>query len=157
MLWASARECHFSSRADRLRRASGPGVRPLDTVWPMSRIPTEWRIPLAFAVLSLGSLIYSAAHAWFWQRAHDMAWLATPLLLLLLALLLWRRSRAAWWILVAFSVIGLASDLAYISTRPRLGMGVHWVIAAAIGLVEFGLLLSPQMRDFVQWRRRRLA
>ena len=107
-----------------------------------------------FALLTLGSLTYNATHAWFWQRAHGMAWLAAPLLMLLLGLLLWRQSRVAWGILLAFSVVGPITDLAYISTRPRLGVGVHWAIGAAIGLAELGLLLSPQMRNFVRSRGR---
>lgn len=120
----------------------------------MARVQAEWRIPLAFAVLMLGSLVYSAAHAWFWQRAHDVAWLAALLFLVLLGLLLWRRSRVAWWILVVLGVVGFVSEFGYISTTPSLGVGVHWVTGAVVGLAEFGLLLSPQMRAFVRSRRR---
>src|SRR3954451_12413356 len=70
----------------------------------------ERRVPAAFALLVVAGLVFAASHAWFWQRAHEMAWLAGPLLLLLVWLLL-RRSRVAWWVFFSFAAVGLASDI----------------------------------------------
>jgi hypothetical protein len=104
-----------------------------------------------FALLILAGLIYSAAHAWFWQRAHDMVWLAAPLGLLLLGLLLRRRSRVAWWVFLWIFGLGFASDLAHVAEGH---VSARWLIGAVVGLVELGLLVSPPMREFVRPRGR---
>jgi hypothetical protein len=103
-------------------------------------------VPIAFTVLIVSGLVYSAAHAWFWQRAHDVAWLAAPLILLLLVLLL-RRSQVVWWIFVSVFGVGVITDLAHVFSGH---VSAGWVIGAAVGLVEFGLLVSPAMRGFVR-------
>lgn len=114
------------------------------------RLSAEWRVPAAFALLSVGTLVYEAAHAWFWQRAHDTAPVAGGLILLLLALLLLRR-RFAWWVFVVFSGVGLVTWVAHITGHQ---MSTGWLVGGFIGLVEFGLLVSPPMRRFVRFRGR---
>jgi hypothetical protein len=111
-------------------------------------MPREWRVPIAFAVLILSGLVYSAAHAWFWERAHDVAWLAAPLSVLLVVLLL-RRSRVAWWIFVSIFAMGLVTDLAHL---PSGHASVGWILGACVGVIELGLLVSPAMRQFVRFR-----
>jgi hypothetical protein len=99
-------------------------------------------------VLVIGSLIYSASHAWFWQRAHDMAWVSAPLLLILVGLLL-RRSRIAWWVFVSFGGIGLVTGILQDVGQP---VSAEWVVGGLLGLIEFGLLVSPPMRRFVRFQ-----
>ena len=108
----------------------------------------EWQVPAVFAVLVVGSLIYEAAHVWFWQRAHDMVWLAAPLLLVLLGLLL-RRSRFAWWVFVVMSGAELVTWVVDMSSHA---VTAQWVIGGLVGLVQFGLLVSRPMRRFVGFR-----
>jgi len=114
------------------------------------RVPEEWRVPAAFALLCVGTMIYDAAHASFWQRAHDTAPVAALFILLLLGLLL-RRRRFAWWVFVVFSCIGLVTWVAHVSGRQ---LSTGWVVGGLFGLVEFGLLVSPPMRRFVRFRGR---
>lgn len=116
----------------------------------MLRLPVEWRVPAAFALLSLGALVYDAAHTWFWQRAHDTAPVAAVLILLLIGLLL-RRSRFAWWVFVSFGAIGLVTWPIHAASH-RVSTG--WVVGAIIGVVQLALLLSAPMRRFVRFRGR---
>ncbi len=108
----------------------------------------ERRVPTAFAFLVLASLVYSASHSWFWQRAHDMAWLAGPLLMILVWLLL-RRSRVAWCVFFAFSAGGLVSDIIQVSGHRATAA---WIVGGVIGLIELGLLASTPMRRFIGFR-----
>lgn len=101
----------------------------------------------------LGSLVYSASHAWFWQRAHDVAWLAGPLALILVALLL-RRSRVAWWVWVVVTAGGLVT---WFLRNPGQSVSTGWVVGGLLGLLELGLLLSPPMRRFVRFDGRLTA
>jgi hypothetical protein len=117
------------------------------------RLPEESRIPAAFVLLSIGTLIYDAAHRSFWQGAHDTAPEAALLLLLLLGLLL-LRLRFAWWVFVIFSGVGLVTWVAHISLHK---ITTGWVVGGLLGLVEFGLLISPPMRRFVRLRGRLAA
>jgi len=114
------------------------------------RLPEEWRVPVAFVVLSVGTLIYDAAHAWFWQRAHNMAPAAALLILLLLGFLL-LRWRFAWWVFVVFSGAGLVT---WVAEAPTHEVSSGWVVGGLLGLVEFGLLVSAPMRRFVGFRGR---
>jgi hypothetical protein len=116
----------------------------------MLRPSEEWRVPAAFALLSVGTLAYDALHAWFWQRAHDTAPVAAALILILLGLLL-RRSRLAWWVFVVFAGIGLVTWVAHVSAHWT---STGWVVGGVVGLIEFGLLVSPSMRRFVRFRGR---
>jgi hypothetical protein len=114
------------------------------------RLPEEWRVPVVFALLSVGTLIYDAAHAWFWQRAHDTAPAAALVILLLLALLL-RRHRFAWWVFLVFSGTGLVTWVAHASTGQ---ISSGWIVGGVLGVVEFALLVSPSMRRFVGFHGR---
>jgi hypothetical protein len=76
----------------------------------------DWRIPVLFSLIPVGSVVYAAAHAWFWQRAHDTVWAAAPLLLVLTALLL-RRSRLVWWFWVIASGAGVVTWVVDMSTH----------------------------------------
>lgn len=114
------------------------------------RLPEEWRVPVAFALLVVGGLVYSASHPWFWQRAHDMAWIAGPVTLILLGLLL-RRSRIAWWMFVLIFAVGVVSDAVHASGHD---VSAAWIAGGVVGLVEFGLLVSPPMRRFVRFHGR---
>ena len=104
-------------------------------------------------MLAIGTLIFDASHAWFWQHAHDTAPVAAALILVLLGLLLLRR-RFAWWVFVAFSGIGLVSWLTHVSSHE---ITAGWLAGGLLGLVEFGLLVSPPMRRFVRLRGRLAA
>jgi hypothetical protein len=95
----------------------------------------------------------TAAHAWFWERAHDTAWIAAPLLLILVALLL-RRSRIAWWVFVVFSGLGLAAIV--LEDAGKL-VGIESIVGGLVGLVEFGLLVSSAMRRFMRFEGRLAA
>jgi hypothetical protein len=108
-------------------------------------------VPAAFAVLSLGALIYASAHSQFWQRAHDMAPAAAFLILILLGLLLLRRSRFAWWV---FTVMLGAALVTWCVAVPRNGATSGSIVGGFIGLAQFGLLISPPMRRFVGFRGR---
>src|SRR5579862_45011 len=117
-----------------------PG-RLLASLSQMGRLPKEWRVPAAFALLSVGTLVYDAAHAWFWQRAHDVAPVAAAMILVLVGLLLLRRSRFAWWVFVVFAGGGLMTWVAHLRS-----LTAGWIVGGLLGLVEFGLLVSPPMR-----------
>jgi hypothetical protein len=110
----------------------------------------DWRIPVLFSLIPVGSVVYAAAHAWFWQRAHDTVWAAAPLLLVLTAQLL-RRSRLVWWFWVIASGAGVLTWVVDLSTHT---VTTRLAVGGFIGLLEFGLLLSPPMRRFVRLRGR---
>lgn len=95
-------------------------------------------------------MAYDAAHSWFWKRAQDSAPVAALLMLLLIGLLL-RRSRFAWWVFAVFAGIGLITWPIH-AARHHVNAG--WVVGALIGVVQFGLLVSPSMRRFVRFRGR---
>src|ERR1700760_3239585 len=100
----------------------------------MARLPEESRVPAAFALLVVGTLIFAAAHGSFWQRKHDMAPVAAAVILVLLGLLLQRR-RFAWWVFVAFSGIGLVSWVVNLSSQQITGA---WIVGGLLGLLELG-------------------
>ena len=110
-------------------------------------IRREWTIPVAFALLVIGSVIYAAAHPWFWQRAHDVAPIAGLLVLVLVALLL-LRWRFAWWV---FAVMSVGGEITWIAAAAEGHFGVHWLIEGLLGLLELALILSPPTGRFV-WR-----
>jgi hypothetical protein len=114
------------------------------------RLPREWRVPAAFALLCIGALLYDAAHAWFWQRSHDTAPVAALLVLLLVGLLL-RRSRFAWWVFFSFGAVGLVTWLIRIAGHH---VGSAWILGLAFGVAQFALLASAPMRRFVRFRGR---
>jgi hypothetical protein len=110
-------------------------------------------VAVAFALIVVGGLIFDAAHAWFWTRAHDVAPVAALLVLLLVAALL-RRHRFAWWIFVIASVTGVPSWIVRgLTHHVTIGFG----LGLLVGIVELALLLSLPMRRYVgvaRWRDR---
>jgi hypothetical protein len=116
----------------------------------LAALPEDWRVPVLFSLIPVGGVAYAAAHAWFWQRAHDTVWVAAPLLLVLTGLLLC-RSRLVWSFWVTASGAGVVTWVVDISIHA---VTTRLVVGGLIGLVEFGLLLSPPMRRFVRLRGR---
>jgi hypothetical protein len=109
-------------------------------------------VAVLFALVVLGTVIFDAARASFWQRRHDMAPVAA-LLLLLLAVALLRRHRWAWWIFLLVGFAGVPSWVAYHILR-HLTLGS--MIGLIVGLLELVLLLSSPMRQYVRvgrWRK----
>ena len=111
----------------------------------MARLPEEWRVPAAFALLTVGRLVYVASTAWFWNYGDHTVPVVAVLILVLLGLLL-LRVGFAWWLFVAFSGIGLVSQLADVTSH---GITSAWVFGSLFGLIYFGLLVSRPMRRFV--------
>jgi hypothetical protein len=106
---------------------------------------------VSFAVLVVGSLIFDAAHGWFWQRAHDIAPVAALLALALVVALL-RRSRAAWWVFVIADATSLPSFVAHAVTKH---VTVGYLVGLAFWISELAILLSAPMRRYVgvgRWR-----
>ena len=103
----------------------------------MARLPQEWRVPAAFALLTVGRLVYVASTAWFWDYGHHTVPVFALVFLVLLGLLLLRR-RFAWWLFVVFAGFGLVSQLADVSSH---GITSAWVFGSLFGLVYFGLLV----------------
>jgi len=104
-----------------------------------------------FALSVVGTLIFDAAHAWFWQRAHDTAPVAAVLVLALVAALL-RRHRFAWWI---FLIAGVAGVPSWIVHGVSKGVGAGFLFGLVLGVVQLALLLSVPMRRYVgvgRWR-----
>jgi hypothetical protein len=107
-------------------------------------------VPAIFSLSVVGTLIFDAAHAWFWQRAHDTAPVAAVLVLALVAALL-RRHRFAWWI---FLIIGVAGA-SWIVHGVSKGVGAGFLFGLVLGVVQLALLLSVPMRRYVgvgRWR-----
>jgi hypothetical protein len=109
------------------------------------RLTREWRVPAAFALLTVGRLVYVAPSAWFWHYGDHTLPVVAALVLVLLGFLL-LRSRFAWWLFIVFSGIGLVSRLANVSGH---GITSAWVFGVLFDLVYLGLLVSPPMRRFV--------
>ena len=121
-----------------------------------SRVPGEWRVPIAFAVLWVVPLIVAVARPSFWARTHGHAEPFVVLaLFVLLVLALLQRSRFAWWTLVVLYVVG---GLPYwIQQVVSGGLSIGSTISAVLGLAQLALLLSTPMRRFVGVRGRLAA
>jgi hypothetical protein len=102
------------------------------------QIPAEWRVPVAFVVFVIGTLIYGITQD-VHRNWHSVLPFAVAVLLVLLGFLL-RRSRVAWWTFVFFGVAGV---ITWLSRLPADAYG------GVLGLAELALLLSPQMRRFI--------
>jgi hypothetical protein len=96
----------------------------------------------AYVAIVAIALIRAMTYAEFWD--HPMAWVAEALWIGVLFALV-RHRRWAWWILVVFTLIGVALD---VISFP----GPGWF---ALTIVTALLLLSPQMREHVAPRDRR--
>jgi hypothetical protein len=105
-------------------------------------------VAVIFAAMIVGLVGFAAAHAWFWQKAHDTAPVAALLLLLLVTALL-RRHRAAWWILVAIAVGAVLSSITDMVGGMTAGRAAGLVFSA----IELGLLVSAPMRRHVGFGR----
>jgi hypothetical protein len=110
-------------------------------------------VTVIFSLSVVGSLIFDAAHAWFWQRAHDTAPIAALLVLVLVAALL-RRHRFAWWI---FLIVGVAGLPSWVVQGVRKGVSAGFLLGLVLGLLQLALLLSVPARRYVgvgRWRGR---
>lgn len=110
-------------------------------------------VTVIFSAIVVGSLIFDATHAGFWQRAHDTAPLAALLVLVLVVALL-RRHRFAWWL---FVIVGVARLPSWVAHGVSKGVSAGFLLGLVVGLVELALLLSVPMRRYVgvgRWRGR---
>lgn len=108
-------------------------------------------VAIIFALTVVGTLIFAAAHEWFWQRAHDTAPVAALLVLALVGLLL-RGHRFAWWIFVLAGTTGVPWWVAHGVTKH---VTAGFVVGLVLGLVELALLLCVPMRRYIgvgRWR-----
>ena len=92
----------------------------------------------AYIAIASGPFVYAAAHARFWDQRHYREPVATAVFLTLLIALVLRR-RWAWLLLTAFTCIVIIS-------YTWAGGGVVGLLGSAVSL---GLLVSPQMRQYV--------
>jgi hypothetical protein len=139
---ASARECHPNELGSTLCVVQ-------------SRVPEEWRIPIAFAVVWVVPLVVAVARPSWWEQTHGHveAPIALALLVVLVAWLL-RRSRVAWWIFVVVYVGAIPTWIHHVYTQ---GLGIAWAFWGVLTLVNFVLLVSAPMRRFVRLRGRLAA
>jgi hypothetical protein len=116
-----------------------------------SRVPEEWRIPIAFAVVWVVPSVVAMARPSWWERApHFDVAVALALVIVLVGALL-QRSRVAWWILVVIYVGAVATWVQHVVSQ---GLGPAWTLWGVITLVNFALLISAPMRRFVRLRGR---
>jgi len=118
----------------------------------VTRIPKEWRIPVAFVVLWLMPLVVGDS---LLLRTHGRAVVFAVGLSLLIGLTgsyeLLRRSQLAWWVLVVIFAGGFVEWVYHVD---RHGLGVAWALWGALGVVNLCLLVSAPMRRFVRFRGR---
>lgn len=122
----------------------------------LSRIPAEWRVPIAFAVLWVTPFVVTVSRPSWWERLHGqgservgVAFSLVFLIVLIGALL--SRSRFAWWVLVVIYLGGFASWLQHVLGQ---GLGASWTLWGGLALLNFSLLVSAPMRRFVRLRGR---
>jgi hypothetical protein len=144
---ASVREYTLSGKCKRVVSRYADRVRDYRTeVGNRDRL-----VAVIFSLSVVGTLIFDAAHAWFWQRAYDTAPVAALLVLALVAALL-RRLRFAWWIFLIVGVAGLPSWVVH-----GVSEGVSAGFVLGLVLVQVALLLSLPMRRYVgvgRWHSR---
>lgn len=113
-----------------------------------TRIPEEWRVPVAFVVLWVVPLLVADS---LLVLTHGRVAVVAVALSLLLALAgaqaLLRRSHVAWWLLVVLFVAGVAEWVYHVATH---GLGDQWTLWGVLTFVNFGLLVSAPMRRFVR-------
>ena len=115
-----------------------------------ARIPVEWRVPIAFAVLWIVPLLVAdSILVWTHGRGFLIAAAVSMLLALAGTQALLRRSQVAWWLLVALFVAGVVE---WIYRVLRDGLGVQSALWGGLLFVNFALLLSAPMRRFVRLR-----
>jgi len=117
-----------------------------------TRIPEEWRVPIAFAVLWVVPLVVADS---LLLLTHGRVALVAVAFSILLALAgtqaLLRRSHVAWWLLVVLFVGGVAEWVYHVVSH---GLGVQWTLWGVLTFVNFALLVSAPMRRFVRFRGR---
>ena len=105
-------------------------------------MPTVQRfVVVTFLVAAATPIVLAATHHAFWQRAHSQAPVVSLVFFAVLVALAYRR-RWAWFLLVLFEAVILASFAVDFAS----------VIDFACALVSFALLISPPMRRFVRTR-----
>lgn len=119
-----------------------------------SRVPDEWRAPIAFAVVWIVPFVVAIARPSFWARVDGHGYIGVALSFALFVVLigaLLQRSRAAWWIFVLIYLGNFVQSGRHIASH---GLGTTWVVYGVLGLVNFALLISAPMRRFVGLRGR---
>lgn len=116
-----------------------------------TRIPEEWRVPIAFAVVWVVPSVVELARPSLWERAPIFGLAVSVALVIVLVGALLSRSRAAWWILVVSYVAAVATWVQHIVSK---GVGTGWTLLGVVTLVNFALLISAPMRRFVRLRGR---
>ncbi|MDX6481435.1 MAG: hypothetical protein QOG85_1945 [Gaiellaceae bacterium] len=126
-----------------------PGGR--DSFSPVgTRIPEEWRVPIAFVALWVVSLLVADSLLLLSHGRDVLVAVAFSLLLTIaLANALLQRSRVVWWLLVVLSVGGMAEHVFHLVKH---GLSVHWALWSVLELISFALLISAPMRRFVRLR-----
>ena len=99
----------------------------------------DWFVVTSYAVLALLPFVLAATHAWFWEGEHSTAPVASGIAIAVLVALLFRKAWA-WRLLVLVQAVALISFVFDFTS----------VLALALNLASFALLLSPQMRRFIR-------
>jgi len=116
-----------------------------------SRIPEEWRVPIAFAVVWVVPFVVEVARPSLWERAPLFGLAVSVALFIVLVGALLSRSPAAWWILVVIYVAAVATWVQHVVSK---GVGTAWTLWGVLTLVNLALLMSAPMRRFVRLRGR---
>lgn len=121
-----------------------------------SRIPAEWRVPVAFVVIWIVPPLVAVIHPAWWGVRTQGHGAEVPLAISLLIALaaaqtLLQRWRPAWWLLVVLYLVGVATWVGHAVSH---GLGIAWALWGVLTLVNFGLLVSAPMRRFVCLRGR---
>ena len=115
-----------------------------------TRVPEEWRVPIAFAVLWVVPLLVGDGLI---VRSHGRAAVVAVAFSLLFALVgvqsLLRRSHIAWYILVVIFLAGIPEWVYHVTKH---GLSVAWALWGVLGLANLALLISAPMRRFVGLR-----
>lgn len=119
-----------------------------------SRVPVEWRVPIAFAVLWIVPLLIAMTRSSWWERVSVTgAIFALALYFGMIGALL-ARSRPAWWTSVVLYVASIALWIQHIADH---GLRVATTLWGLLMLVNCVLLVSAPMRRFVGLRGRLAA
>src|SRR5947209_10923538 len=112
-----------------------------------TRIPEEWRVPLAYVVLLVVPTLVAGVRFVSTHGRVALVGVALSLLIVLAgAYALLQRSRIAWWLLVVWEGLAVADWVYHVGKH---GLGLEWRLGGVLTLVGFALLVSAPMRRFV--------